>query len=88
MDGSEEVQVACSVSFDDGLNSEEEPCAVELAMLSSSTTGGESVGSEVGRPGVTVGLGVVGTGDGSGLGAMDGEGVGKSVGRGDGKGDG
>jgi hypothetical protein len=86
VNGSVELQSARSVNFPEGLNSKVE--APRVAMLMPSTTGGESVGSEVGRPGVTVGLAVVGTGTGSELGVMEGEAVGTSVGRGDGTGDG
>ena len=82
MDGSDELQSAKSVSFDDGLNSS--PMAVGVAMESPATTGGDRVGTAVGFPGVTVGRGVVGTGLGSGVGADEGAGVGPSVGGGEG----
>ena len=70
MDGSDELQSAKSVSFDDGLNSS--PMAEDVAMESPVTTGGDRVGTAVGFPGVTVGRGVVGTGLGSGVGAKRG----------------
>ena len=76
--GSEDVQSACKVNFDDGLNSD--PKALLVATVRSCTTGGFSVGAAVGLNGPTVGRGVVGTGDGSGDGAIDGIEVGDSVG--------
>ena len=76
--GSEDVQSACKVNFDDGLNSD--PKALLVATVRSCTTGGFSVGAAVGLNGPTVGRGVVGTGDGSGDGAIDGIKVGDSVG--------
>ena len=78
VNGSDELQSARSVSFPEGLNSEVE--APRVVMERPSTTGGGSVGSDVGRPGVTVGLAVVGAGTGSELGARDGEAVGNRVG--------
>ena len=76
--GSEDVQSACKVNFDDGLNSD--PKVLLVATVRSCTTGGFSVGAAVGLNGPTVGRGVAGTGDGSGDGAIDGIEVGDSVG--------